>query len=422
MTSPLGTRLFVERRSRSELGLRRGAFEAHLSFDAGGALEEESAAGLSLRWEEASTGGPVTRALQTVAERLRDEASPPPDLSPFEGPMRQWAETARAHGAELDVLLRVHDQRMAAGARETPRFDRRHWVQLELRCRIGSGPAQRTSLRELAFATLAELQAADLSAAVDEVIARTRLKEIQVAPPEGPITIVLPSGADAGVLFHEVCGHPLEGDVVLRRASFLASRMGEQVAPDFVTIVDSPLEGSGGLSFQCDDEGELATEVKLIDRGAVAGALNNRRTAGRLGTTSNGHARRASFRDAALPRMSHTAVRPHQGSDQEILATVERGLWVSFLTPRAVHLMPGDFAFHIPEARLIENGRLGAFVGPGLLEGNGLDALRGIEAVGAEARPFFGLKGCGKLDQGGLPVSFGNPILKLGGLRVRGVR
>lgn len=425
MATPFGERVFLERRTRSELSLRKGSTEFHETGESGVALEQESAAGVALEWEElGGAPGPIASSLSPLVDRVFTKAAPSPDLRPFEGTLREWSRLAAEHGVELDVLLRVHDQRIAAGGRDLPQFDHRHWVQLELRGRSGSGTAQKTSLRELAFGSLQELEGARerVAAAIDELSRRTRLKEQEVLAPEGPLTIVLPAGADAGVLFHEVCGHPLEGDVVLRRASYLATRMGERVAQEFVTIVDSPLEGPGAIGYRFDDEGEPATAVKLIDAGIVAGALTNRRTAGRLGTTSNGHGRRNSFRDPALPRMTHTALRPHAGTAEEILAPIERGLWVSFLTPRAVHLLPGDFSFQIVEARMIENGRLGAFVGPCVLEGNGLRALAGIEAVGADAQSFFGLKGCGKLDQGGLPVSFGNPTFRVSGLSVRSAR
>jgi len=253
---------------------------------------------------------------------------------------------------------------------------------------------------------------------VEDVVGRARSKLDERPCPRGPLTVVLPPGSDAGVFFHEVCGHPLEGDVVSRGASFLARRRGERVAADFVTIVDDPTEGSGGVGYRFDDEGTPARPATLVHQGRVDTPLLDLRTAEVLGLEPNGHGRRVDYRHLALPRMSHTLVRPYQGDLESILSEVEEGLLVSYLTPRHVHLLGGDFCFHFPEAREIRQGRLGAFVRPGLLRGNAAEALASIEAVGADSRTFFGLKGCGKLDQGGLPVSFGLPTVRFSRLTV----
>jgi TldD protein len=119
-----------------------------------------------------------------------------------------------------------------------------------------------------------------------------------------------------------------------------------------------------------------------------------------------------------LPRMAHTELRPHEGTLESVMAPIQRGLLVRFLTPRFVDVLHGRFSFYIDEAQEIVDGKPGAFIGPALLEGDGLTALLGIEAVGADHATFFGLKGCGKLNHGPLPVSFGNPSVRFGKMRV----
>jgi TldD protein len=150
----------------------------------------------------------------------------------------------------------------------------------------------------------------------------------------------------------------------------------------------------------------------------VATPLTDLRCAAALKLAPTGHGRRVDFRHPALPRMSHTSVAPHQGALAQLLEGVEDGLLVSFLTPRHVHLASGDFSFFIIEARRIVRGTLGAYVGPALLRGNGREALGRIDAVGADLASFQGLKGCGKLDQPNLPVSFGLPAIRFTSLAV----
>jgi TldD protein len=117
--------------------------------------------------------------------------------------------------------------------------------------------------------------------------------------------------------------------------------------------------------------------------------------------------------------MTHTGVDagPH-GTLAELLAPVERGLFVQHLVPRHMNLLSGDFSFVIVEAREIRDGRLGPLVGPGVLSGDGLQALRDLEAVGGDRRNLFATRGCRKLDHGPLAVSFSQPSLRFKKLRV----
>ncbi|MFP2934757.1 metallopeptidase TldD-related protein, partial [Pyxidicoccus sp. 3LG] len=119
-----------------------------------------------------------------------------------------------------------------------------------------------------------------------------------------------------------------------------------------------------------------------------------------------------------LPRMAHTRVEPHQGHLDALLADVPRGLLVQHLLPRQMDLLSGDFSFYIVEAREIVDGRVGRRVGPGILRGNGLEALAAIDAVGADAKNLFATRGCRKLDHGPLPVSFGQPTVRFRQLSV----
>nr|WP_236673714.1 metallopeptidase TldD-related protein [Comamonas sp. JC664] len=236
--------------------------------------------------------------------------------------------------------------------------------------------------------------------------------------PHAVLPIVFPPGAASGCFFHEVCGHPLEGDVVARGGSYLARRLGQAVAGAHVTVSDDPTDGHGALGFAWDDEGHAAQPVTLLREGHVDAPLLDARSAVALGRAPNGHGRRVSYRHPPLPRMAHTRVEPHAGHLDALMADLPHGLLVQHLLPRQMDLLSGDFSFYIVEAREIRDGRPGRRVGPGILRGNGLDALAAIDAVGADAKNLFATRGCRKLDHGPLPVSFGQPTVRFRGLRV----
>lgn len=424
-----GPVLFLERRqvARYQSG-GRGPGEGALETDAGFALSRLDAGTTRVRFAPLGVAS-ADAALEALPEAVRNSAGAllqAPRLDPETlGRLSSVAEAlaragAREGAASVECALREVEQHVLCGPLETPVRERRRHAVLEVRVRVEQGGRAASLLREAAFSDTEALVAGlpMLEARIPEYLTLARARcEARPAPRE-VLTVVLPPGADAGVLFHEVCGHPLEGDVVARGASYLASRLGQPVGSEWLSVVDDPLRGPGTAGYQVDDEGVTARKALLVNRGRVEEPLLDGASARRLGREPNGHARRVSWRHHALPRMSHTAVEPHAGHFEDIVGEVGRGLLVRGLSPRHVNLMTGEFSFHVDEAREIRDGQVGAFIGPALLRGDGLRVLAGIDAVGADRAEFFGLKGCGKLDHGALPVSFGNPTLRIQGLEV----
>lgn len=410
--------LFLERRQTQRVGVRNGTVLASQDLDVGLGLTQWEAEGSVHHWVEQEG----LQASSLLPEALRAELPRfleplPPELDPS---LSDWAQAflsaASTQEVERSLRLRAVRQSVLQGQGESWRRDVRESWQVEVLAREASGA---TALLELSFRNSAELAQGrpGLETLLSALEERARRKAEARDFPRGVFPIVLPPGSDAGVFFHELCGHPLEGDVVHRRASFLAGRKGEVVGPAFLTVADDPTERSGGVAFSVDDEGTPAQAAFLLREGRVQEALTHQKSARALQVPSNGHARRSDFRHLTLPRMSHTVVRPHRGSLEELVAGVEEGLLVIYLTPHYVHLLSGDFCFFVPEAREIRQGKVGAYVKAGLLKGNALEALSRIEAVGSDSATFFGFKGCGKLDQGALPVSFALPTVRLGGLQ-----
>ena len=234
--------------------------------------------------------------------------------------------------------------------------------------------------------------------------------------PTGEMPVVLGPGV-GGILFHEACGHALEGDRALAGKSALAEKFGEQVAPDFLTLVDDPtLDGLPG-SRRFDDEGWRTAPTVLIERGRVAGLLLDRATARRAGSAPTGSARRETFRDLPLPRMTNTFVREGRWSPGSIVSAVARGLYVEELGAGQVDTATGEFAFQVRRGAIIAGGRLVAASGPCAITGSGLRALAGVRAVGTDLRFDPGAGECGK-DGQRARAAVGQPTLLVEGLVV----
>ncbi len=147
---------------------------------------------------------------------------------------------------------------------------------------------------------------ADAAGAPDDAAVLTRCKEmirelealraaLLVEPFAGPM---LMSGRAAAVFFHEVFGHRSEGhrQKDINEGQTFARKVGEQIMPDFITIVDDPTQRRVGKidllgNYAYDDEGVPAQKVTLVEKGVLKGFLMSRSPLVGF-PNSNGHGRR----------------------------------------------------------------------------------------------------------------------------------
>jgi TldD protein len=234
--------------------------------------------------------------------------------------------------------------------------------------------------------------------------------------PTGRLPVVLRRGA-GGVLFHEACGHGLEADLVARDASVFRGRVGERVASPLVTLVDDGTMADEWGTCAIDDEGTPAHRNVLIENGVLTDYLWDVVRARAEGRSRSGNGRRESYRHLPMVRMTNTFLLPGDTDPDDIVAATEHGLYCAALGGGQVNTATGDFVFGVTEAYLIENGRITEPVRAAQLIGNGPASLRSIDAVGNDFDTWAGT--CGK-DGQGVPVSSGQPTLRLTELTVGG--
>ncbi len=255
-------------------------------------------------------------------------------------------------------------------------------------------------------------------AAADEALRQAVLKLDAVAAPAGEMPVVLGAGWP-GILLHEAIGHGLEGDFNRKQTSAFSGLMGKRVAAPGVTVVDDgTLEGRRG-SLTVDDEGTPTSRTVMIEDGILTGYIQDRLNARLMGVRPTGNGRRESFAHAPMPRMTNTIMLAGTHSRDDMIASVDRGLYAVNFGGGQVDIVSGKFVFSASEAYLIENGRIGAPVKGATLIGNGPDALTKVEMVGADLELDPGIGTCGKNGQG-VPVGVGQPTMKIRGLTVGG--
>jgi len=258
------------------------------------------------------------------------------------------------------------------------------------------------------------------SAVVAEAVRQAAVNIDAIPAPAGNMTVVLGPGWP-GVLLHEAIGHGLEGDFNRKKTSVFAGRVGETVASTECTVVDDgTLPGRRG-SLTVDDEGTPAECTTLIENGVLRGYMQDKHNARLMGTRSTGNARRESYAHAPMPRMTNTYMLPGKHDPDEILASVERGIYAPNFGGGQVDITSGKFVFSISEAYLIENGRKTSAVKGAMLIGSGHEVLRRVSMVGNDLELDAGIGVCGK-DGQSVPVGVGQPTLRVDGLTVGGTQ
>jgi TldD protein len=255
-------------------------------------------------------------------------------------------------------------------------------------------------------------------AAVDEALRQALVNLDSRAAPAGEMEVVLGAGWP-GVLLHEAVGHGLEGDFNRKKTSAFAGLMGQRIAAPGVTVVDDGTLPDRRGSLTVDDEGTPSGRVVLIENGILTGFMQDRLNARLMAMHATGNGRRQSFEHTPMPRMTNTFMLNGGHSQQEMIASVKRGLYAANFGGGSVDITSGKFVFSASEAYLIEDGRITTPVKGATLIGNGPDALTRVEMIGNDMALDAGVGTCGKNGQG-VPVGVGQPTLKMSGLTVGG--
>ena len=248
---------------------------------------------------------------------------------------------------------------------------------------------------------------------------RQALVSLEAVPaPAGEMVVVLGPGWP-GVLLHEAIGHGLEGDFNRKGTSAFSGRMGEQVATELCTVVDDgTLQGRRG-SLNMDDEGTPSQCTTLIEKGRLVGYMQDSMNARLMGVPATGNGRRQSFAHMPMPRMTNTYMLPGPHDPDEIIASVERGIYACNFAGGQVDITSGKFVFSASEAYLIDKGKLGAPIRDATLVGDGPSVLQKVSMVGNDLELDEGVGVCGK-DGQSVPVGVGQPTLRIDSLTVGG--
>jgi TldD protein len=252
----------------------------------------------------------------------------------------------------------------------------------------------------------------------DEAV-RIALLSLDAKPcPAGTVDVVLGPGWP-GILLHEAIGHGLEGDFNRKKTSAFSDRIGQRIASEGVTVVDDGTLYERRGSLNVDDEGTPTQRTVLIEDGILCGYLQDRLNARLMGMTPTGNGRRESYAHIPMPRMTNTFMLAGKDDPEEILRSVQNGIYAVSFGGGQVDITSGKFVFSVSEAYEIEDGRIGSPLKGATLIGNGPDVLTRVSRIGNDLELDRGVGTCGK-DGQSVPVGVGLPTIRLDRITVGG--
>ncbi|MEB3335316.1 MAG: TldD/PmbA family protein [Cyanobacteriota bacterium] len=219
-----------------------------------------------------------------------------------------------------------------------------------------------------------------------------------------------------GVIFHEACGHLLETTQVERGTTPFADRVGEAIAHGAVTAIDEGMSDGAFGSLSMDDEGMEPQRTVLIENGILRRFLSDRAGEARTAHPRTGSGRRQSYAFAAASRMRNTFIAPGPHSPEELIASIDRGLYCKAMGGGSVG-PTGQFNFAVEEAYLIEQGQLGRPVKGATLIGEAKEVLPRISMCANDLELAAGF--CGSVS-GSIFVTVGQPHIRVDAITVGG--
>ena len=234
--------------------------------------------------------------------------------------------------------------------------------------------------------------------------------------PAGVMPVAIENGF-GGVIFHEACGHSLEASQVAYGQSQFAGKLGEKIANEKVTAIDDGTIPNSWGSINIDDEGTPAQKNVLIEKGVLKSYMIDKFNGRRMGMASTGNSRRESYAYTPTSRMTNTYIAPGEDKNEDIIASIEYGLYAKEMGGGSVNPTTGEFNFAVNEGYMVRNGKICEPVRGASLVGKGSDVIMNIDMVGSALDMGQGM--CGS-SSGSVPTNVGQPLVRVSSITVGG--
>ncbi len=438
--------LFFQHRISNNIGLEDNTVNraySNVDFGVGIRVIKKDQTGFS--FTEEITPGAMKLAARTAANIANGTAKPlPAGFNPYEAPnyypVRTLWEDVRID-RKIPYLQKINDKIVSLNKRVIKcqvmfsdessyilmatsdgqiAFDYQPMTQL-----LGVCTAEKDGRRERSYCDLSARDSIEfftqenMDYIASEAVRRTISLFDAVKPEPGEMEVVLAAGS-SGILLHEAIGHGMEADANRKGISIFADKIGKPVAEKFVSIVDDGTNPGIRGSINVDDEGNPSEKTYLVEDGILRSYMHDRISASYYKVKPTGSGRRQSFRYPPMPRMRNTYMLNGPHTRDEVIGSVNKGLYCEAFSNGEVRIGVGDFTFYVLSGYLIENGKLTQPVKDINLIGNGPEVLSRVVMVADDLKMARGGWTCGKNGQM-VPVSMGLPTVKVSAITVGGV-
>ena len=295
--------------------------------------------------------------------------------------------------------------------------DKRNYIRANLTAIASDGNDQATGSWNDGGLRGWEIEAAINPEKTGEEAARQALVNLTAKPcPSGRMPVIIGNGF-GGVIFHEACGHLLETTSVAKKASVFHDQMGESIASSIVNAVDDGTMANEWGSINIDDEGLPTQRTQLIKDGQLTNFLVDRIGAQQTGFARSGSGRRESYKFAPASRMRNTFIEPGDANIDDMIASIDKGIYASHMGGGSVTPGTGEFNFAVTEGYYIENGKIQYPVKAATLISTGPKVLKEISMIGQDFSLACGM--CGSIS-GSVPTTVGQATLKVDDILVGG--
>ncbi len=232
----------------------------------------------------------------------------------------------------------------------------------------------------------------------------------------GQMPVAIENGF-GGVIFHEACGHSLEATSVGVGMSQMCGKLGEVVANEKLTAIDDGTIENAWGSNNIDDEGNPTKRNVLIENGVLKSYMVDRLGSRRMGMPMTGNSRRQSYTYEPTSRMTNTFIDNGPDKNEDIIASIEYGLYAKSMGGGSVNPLTGAFNFSVNEGYIIRNGKICEPVRGASLIGTGSQIIKDIDMIGNNLATAQGM--CGS-SSGSVPTDVGQPLIRVSNITVGG--
>ena len=137
----------------------------------------------------------------------------------------------------------------------------------------------------------------------------------------------------------------------------------------------------------------------------------------RMGMEPTGSARKQNYSFTTTSRMTNTYIAAGEDNNDDIIASIEYGLFAKEMGGGSVNPTTGEFNFAVQEGYMIRGGKVAEPVRGASLVGKGSEVIQKIDMVGSDLALGQGM--CGS-SSGSIPTNVGQPLIRVSSITVGG--